>query len=211
MYKPDYHVIPPMNKSWLTPWYDFLCTISGFGKRFKMKVLKLMTVKDGETIVDVGCGTGMFLELAAKKYPHVKLMGIDPDKEALVIAKSRLKKLNRPAEFHEAFAEAIPLQDVSVNICVSSLAFHHMPDLIKQKAAKEIFRILKPGGCFIIADFGKSESFLLKTLLRPFENLEYLKGNFQGLIPQFLEEAGFKNVRIIGKHFPAISIIQASK
>ncbi len=210
-YKPDYSYIPPMNKDWLTSWYDCICTITGFGRRFKMKVLDLSSIKDGDTIVDVGCGTGMFLALAKEKYPRAHLIGVDPDKKALAIARHRLTKNGGSVELHDAYAESIPLQSASADVCVSSLAFHHMPDEVKEKAAEEIFRILKPGGRVIIADFGKGGNWLLRKVLGLFENVEYLKGNFQGLIPVYLEKAGFKNIKLLSAYLWGVHIISAQK
>lgn len=58
----------------------------------------------------------------------------------------------RKAEFIEAAAEAIPLKDKSVDIAVSIYLFHELPPKVRAAAAKEIARVLKPGGIFVLAD-----------------------------------------------------------
>jgi ubiquinone/menaquinone biosynthesis C-methylase UbiE len=208
-YQPDYKYIPPINKHFLTPIYDRLCSLGNFGLSFRRKVIKLAKIKDGDIVVDVGCGTGVFLQETGKQH-SVRLIGIDPDKQALAIAQAQLKKAGIEAELHESYAERLPLADNLADIVASSLAFHHMPDAIKRKAAQEIYRILKPGGRVIIADFGPNRSWIVK-LLHLFEKIEYLEGNIKGLIPVFLRESGFRNVTAVAKHFPGVTIIVGEK
>ncbi len=162
------------------------------------------------TIADIGCGTGVFLKVAKQTYPNVKFIGIDPDRDALAIAERRLVKKGLEVKLKEAFAESLPLADQSVDICFSTLAFHHLPDEIKLKALQEMQRVLKPHGIVVIADFGESKSIFLRKILF-FEKLEYLEGNLKGLIPQYLKEAGFNQPKTIGKHFPGVKIITAQK
>jgi len=133
------------------------------------------------------------------------------DKEALAIAKRRLLKKNLNVELHEAFAESLPLPNASADVCFSTLAFHHMPNTIKQKAIQEIHRVLKPGGRVVIADFGATDSRWLRALLRLFEKIEYIEGNFKGLIPHYLKQADFQEIIVAKKHFPAIHIVIAHK
>lgn len=209
-YKPDYKYLPPINWSILTPFYDFLCAISGLGTRFKRQVLNSAVIKDGMTVADIGCGTGVFLKIAKQQYPKAKFIGIDPDQVALAIAERRLAKAELEVELKEAFAESLPIQDHSVDICFSTLAFHHLPDEIKLKAIQEMHRVLKPNGIAIIADFGQSKSLFFRKMLF-FEKLEYLEGNLKGLIPQYFKSTGFQQPRIAGRHFPGIKIITAQK
>ena len=162
-------------------------------------------------VADIGCGTGVFLKVAKQKYHGVRFIGLDPDRQALAIADRRLAKARAEVELKEAFAESLPLTDQSVDVCFSTLAFHHMPDSIKQKAAKEIYRILKPSGKVVIADFGTFSNQFTKFLLRLFEKVEYLEGNLKGLIPRHLEEAGFSEVQMVARHYPGISIITGVK
>ncbi len=57
-----------------------------------------------------------------------------------------------PTRFVEAPAEAMPLKDKSVDIAVSIFLFHELPPKIRAAVAKEIARVLKPGGIFVLAD-----------------------------------------------------------
>lgn len=210
VYKPDYKYLPPLEKDWLTPVYDLACSLVNLGKNFKRQILNSAQLRDNMTIVDIGCGTGVFLKIAGQKYPTARLVGLDPDKQALAIAKRRLARVHLAVDLEEAFAESLPFADQSVDICFSALVFHHLPNNIKREAIKEIYRVLKNGGQAVIGDFGARKNIWLRRVLF-FEKLEYLEGNFRGLIPRYLEESGFKNVKIAGRRWPGIDIVVAEK
>ena len=89
-YKPKYKYLPPVGVSVFTPLYDFGCTITGLGKRFKTKVLSATLLSDSMVVADIGCGTGVFLKIAKQKYPRVQFVGLDPDKQALGKHRSNL-------------------------------------------------------------------------------------------------------------------------
>ena len=209
-YKPSYKYIPPISWHILTPLHDFSCNIIGLGRKFKQEVLDSISLNNNNVIADIGCGTGVFLEIAKEKYPEASFIGVDPDEKSLTIARERFKKAKLIIELKEGFAECLPLADSSVNICFSTLAFHHMPDDIKRKAIQEMHRILISGGTVVIADFGKSTGILFK-LFHIFQKIEYIKGNFDGLIIKYLDEVGFKNTRVVGNHFPGIQVIKSQK
>lgn len=209
-YKPDYTCLPPLNRHFLTPLYDIVCSMAGLGKSFKEKVLQTIRLQDGWTVADVGCGTGTFLKIARERHPQVRFIGLEPDKRALVIARARLRRAGADVALREAFAESLPLPDCSVDACFSTLMLHHLPDRTKRRAIAEMHRILKPGGFTVIADFGESRSALLRKMLF-FEKLEYLDGNLKDLIPQYLTEIGFRDITTVFRHFPGIHVLRAQK
>jgi len=202
----EYEFRPAINKHFIRFFYDIYCSLGNLGKNFKRKVVALAKIKDGECVVDLGCGTGVLLSQISIKYPDTKLIGIDPDELVLSIARRRLEKMGAQVEFLQDYAEKLSLQNSFADVVISTLVFHHMPNDIKQKASSEIYRILKPGGRAIVADFGPGR---ISPYL--FEKREYMEGNVKGLVPVFLKEAGFREVTVVGKHFPGVSIIEARK
>gem|GEM_PF-1290411 len=209
-YQPDYRYIPPAGAHMLTRLYDSFCVIFGLGKSFKKNIANSVKLNDSCVVADIGCGTGVFLEILQRKYPKARIIGIDPDKKALEIARKRTSKMNGSVQIINAFAESLPVDSNSVDACFSTLALHHMPDEIKEKALEEMYRILKPSGQIIITDFGQTDNRLMRKVLF-FEKIEYIEANFKGLIPQYLERIGFKNIRIAGKKFPSIHTVLAEK
>lgn len=209
-YTPDYEYVPPADYHFLTKFYDFFCFVLGLGRGFKKKVLNVLPLRDGQGVLDVGCGTGILLQEARAKFPNCALFGIDPDAEALEIAKGRLAGAGGVADLKQGYAEALPFPDGTFDFCVSTLAFHHMPNEVKKKALSEMFRVLKSGGKVAITDFGQSNSKLLRLVLK-FEEKVYVEGNLQGLIPQYMEETGFKNQKVLLRSFFNMQTLIAEK
>jgi ubiquinone/menaquinone biosynthesis C-methylase UbiE len=97
-------------------------------------------------ILDVGCGTGKLLLLAAPYWPQAQLIGADPAHGMIEMA----QRLTPNATFFPCAAEALPLQDASVDLALSTMSFHHWQD--QATGLREIARVLRPGGYFILVD-----------------------------------------------------------
>ncbi len=202
-YKPDYQYIPPFELHTLTRVYDFVLILAGFGKKFRGKIVNSVEIKKSDKVLDIGCATGVFLQVLKHKYPEVYIVGIDPDKQALDIARNRLNKFS-DVELIQGFGEALPFKNESFDIIFSTLAFHHMPTDIKQKCIIEIYRVLKNRGKLVIVDFGSAKHHWFYKYVTFWETFEYMEGNLQGLIPEFMKQIGFKNIKEDSIKFPVI-------
>lgn len=209
LYKLKKEYIPASGFHILLPVYDFVCSFLGFGKKFREKVLSRVRIKSENVILDVGCGTGSFFSVLKEKYPNVCAIGIDVDSKILKIARKKLDKFSG-ITLTRAEGESLPIRENSVDFVFSTLVFHHMPDDIKRKAIYEIYRVLKQDGKLIIADFGKIDNRWIRILLYPFRRLEYLDGNLKGLVIDYIQEAGFRNISVSRIKF-LIDIIIAEK
>ena len=107
------------------------------------------SLKPGETVVDLGCGGGLDVFLAAKRVgPTGKAIGIDMTPEMLDLARSNAAKGNggksiTNVEFHQATIDKLPLPDASVDCVISNCVINLAPD--KESVFAEIARVLKPG------------------------------------------------------------------
>lgn len=121
-----------------------------YRKYFKIlhKILECSGINKDKNIkaVDIGTGTGNLASLFIKQ--GVKIIGIEPSKKMRAIARKKIK--NTPV-LKGHFLD-IPLKDKSIDLIVSSLAFHHLTESEKTCAITEMKRVLKPKGKIVIAD-----------------------------------------------------------
>ncbi|QKQ99136.1 class I SAM-dependent methyltransferase [Metallosphaera tengchongensis] len=108
-------------------------------------------LRGDEIVVDMGCGPGYYCP-ELEKYSS-KLYCVDFNKEALDIAKTRIKKPNTELLYEESSRTSIPPSSVDVVVLANS--FH---DMDREAAYSEILRILKPSGKVIIVDWKKEET-----------------------------------------------------
>lgn len=108
------------------------------------------------TVLDIGCGTGQLLERLAGAYPNAELIGVDPAEKMIEVARSRRQPTSR-FRFEVGSAQELPLPDTSVDLALSTISAHHWPDLAA--AAREIARVLRPGGHLLLVDFAPNGPF----------------------------------------------------
>jgi arsenite methyltransferase len=110
------------------------------------------TINEGETVLDIGCGSGVDTIFAAKMTgPAGKVVGIDLMPEMLQRAKENLKSANLDnVTYQEASADKLSFPDENFDVVISNGVFNLVPD--KARALSEVFRVLKPGGRLMIAD-----------------------------------------------------------
>lgn len=198
-------IVPAASFDFLTPFYDFALDIIGFGVKQRIKIVNLLKLKPYERLLDLGCGTGSLLMVAKKKNPYVEMVGVDVDKKILEIAQKKIQKNNLNIKLIKSSADKLPFPDSSFDIVVSTLVFHHLPTDVKKETLKEVHRILKKNGRFLLVDFGKLRRFLkifyyLEVLFR-IPEAETAKDNVEGKIPEYLIQANFKFKEISPRYF----------
>jgi ubiquinone/menaquinone biosynthesis C-methylase UbiE len=124
------------------------------------------------SILDVGCGTGKLLRRAHTYWPEAQLIGVDPANGMIEMA----KRLTPGATFSIGMAEALPLQDASVDLALSTISFHHWQD--QAAGLREIARVLRPGGYFILVDASFPEWLVRVVRLKRFHSPAQLRTLF---------------------------------
>jgi len=155
-------------------------------------VLKHIEIKDGDAILDVGCGLGVFLE--AIKNPTVAKTGIDIDPECIEISKSFLPD----ADLRVADACTLPFRDESFNILTAMCILEHVDN--PRAMVKEMYRVCKKGGLVIFStpNIGRPLRLMLATQKkRKFDHLGHKQGWDYHLLMHLLESNGWKVERIV--------------
>lgn len=143
--------LPAAHWSFLTPYYEALA------RPFAHRIWKRITdevvqrAPHSAVIADLGCGPGTVLRLISMRRPDLRLHGIDIDPEIINIAQK--KNEHGSMTYDVAPITDLPFADASVDIVLSSLVFHHLTAETQRVAMKEIRRVLKPGGTFLLCDF----------------------------------------------------------
>ena len=174
---------------------------------------RLASVREGDKVLDVGCGTG-FLAIIFKKMVGERgdVKGIDPAPKRLEKARRRAKRERLAIDFREGTIENIPFADGSFDVVSSTFVFHHLSMALKKEGLREIQRVLKPEGRFLLVDFDRILNplvGLLAWLAYPFD--EGIRLQIRGGLLQFLEKEGFSETKVVKRRAGAISFIQLRK
>ena len=126
---------------------DSIASFAGTGNPFSLGALR-----EGESVVDVGCGAGIDSLIAARMVgPRGRVVGIDMTPAMLHRARRcAVEGKFTNVVFHEGLAESLPVADESADVIISNGVLNLFPD--KLTALREMARVLKPGGRLQIGD-----------------------------------------------------------
>ena len=182
--------------NWVAPWYDALLSpLFGLGRRFRDRTFSLVELRQGDRVLDVGCGTGWLTRRAAQVVgPSGVAWGIDPAPDMIRLAMQAAGNLRNAARFELAAVEALPFEDASLDVVVACLVIHHLPPDLKVIGLREIHRVLKPGGRLFVAEPDRPDLWFLRILLWPARFHGNLRDHLDGRTSDILCNAGFVSV-----------------
>jgi ubiquinone/menaquinone biosynthesis C-methylase UbiE len=137
--------------------YDLLVWLLLLGREraFRDRLVELARLVPGASVLDVGCGTGS-LAIAAKRHvgPTGTVHGIDASTEMVAGARKKASRAGVAVTFTNAVVEELPFPAGHFDVVLSTLMLHHLPRAARERCAREIRRVLKPGGRVLVVDFG---------------------------------------------------------
>jgi ubiquinone/menaquinone biosynthesis C-methylase UbiE len=136
-------------------YYDAVVAVMTLGRARSMRRLTvdLARISSGESVLDVGCGTGDLTMLLRERVGTTgRVVGIDAAPEMITVAQRKSRRSRLKPEYLVAAVEDLPFGDGTFDAAVSSLMLHHLPDELKPQALHEVSRVLKPGGRLLIVD-----------------------------------------------------------
>ncbi len=131
----------------------FIGTSGAMRRQALVPVADYVHGKDQRTLsmLDVACGTGRFLGLAARAFPAMPMIGLDLSAAYLDAAREHLAD-RRNVRLIEGNAEVLPFPDGSQDVVTSIYLYHELPGDVRHTVTKEILRVLKPGGIYALVN-----------------------------------------------------------
>ncbi|MGK4007239.1 class I SAM-dependent methyltransferase [Sorangium sp. So ce1036] len=184
----------------LTRFYDPVVRWVMREDAFRSRVLTHAELAPGQRLLDVGCGTGTLALLAKQRHPGVEVRGVDGDDKVLALAREKDERAGAGVRFERALAWALPYPDGTFDRVVSTLMFHHLTADDKQRTAREIVRVLRPGGALVLADLGSPRSAPGRALARALFRASRFEDHLAGRLPALLAGAGLSEVAEVDQH-----------
>ena len=181
-------------------YYDWITNIITFGKIAKMHqgTLSLVDLAKGDSVLDIGCGTGKLILAAEQIIGHEgTAVGLDVEKGMIAQAKQHARQSGSHAQFEVASIDQIPYPDNSFDVVTSTLVYHHLTEAQKEAGFAELYRVLKPNGRLLIADLNPNQRSLATSL--PGHNQLEREDHVRTEVVTQMKNNGFINIEA-GEH-----------
>lgn len=209
---------PALGHKALTPLYDAAIALLTREGRWRKALIARIAPRDGDTIVDVGCGTGSLALMLKRAAPGARVVGMDPDAEVLQRAADKAHQAGVGIEFMQGYArDADVLLAAPADKIVSSLVFHQVPMSEKLAGLTAMHRALRADGELHVADYGLQRTALMRALFSQIQALdgrENTTPNARGVLIELMHKAGFDAARemsVIPTPTGSISLYAAHK
>jgi demethylmenaquinone methyltransferase/2-methoxy-6-polyprenyl-1,4-benzoquinol methylase/phosphoethanolamine N-methyltransferase len=180
--------------AWL---YDVLIKVLTLGRERAMRarILDAASVKLGDKVLDVGCGTGTLAVAASERVGQAgAVYGVDAAAEMVARAQRKAQVAGLPATFQVAPAQSLPFANQHFDVVLCTLVLHHLPAAARAQALTEMRRVLKTGGRLIVVEIGAARG--LHALLDPAALLHGHKTkHIMAEIEALLRQTGFKLIQ----------------
>ena len=195
--------------------YDGLINLMTFGQigRLRQMTIDRALLRPGDSVLDVGCGTGAVTLPAKRKVGNRgAVVGVDPDPQMIHVARQKSKREELDIDLRVGVIESLPFADGTFDAVTSSLMMHHLPDDLRARGLAEVFRVLKPGGRILVAEMRRPTGSTLKKFFTSvvLHHGHVVEFGLQDL-PKLLQETGFEAIEQLNDNFVTIGFVRAKK
>jgi ubiquinone/menaquinone biosynthesis C-methylase UbiE len=187
--------------------YDSYMRKVTFGREriLRDETVRLAQVKPGDSVLEVGCGTGT-LTLAAKGQagPSGKVFGIDIIPGMIELSQQKAAQANEDITFQLGGIDDIPFSANQFDVVMCSFMIFHMSEAVRRKGTAEIYRVLKPQGCLLVLDLALPTQPLPKAIAQMLFG-GMLQHDLRELLP-LMEASGFSGVEIAPAKFRVLGL-----
>jgi ubiquinone/menaquinone biosynthesis C-methylase UbiE len=203
---PELSYLPGMGRDWLLPLYDPITRLLRLRSAHR-RLSDQAALRPNDRVLEIGCGTANLALLVKQRHPSTEVVGLDPDPKALARAARKARRGRFDVRFNRGFAGALPYPDASFDRVLSAFMFHHLELPEKQRALREVARVLRPGGTLHLLDFGGRRDPSDGLLTRIAHHNRHLQDNLGDRIPTLMGEAGLADpvetghrVTVVGRY-----------
>lgn len=187
----------------------------GRENRLREMTIDLANVRQGDSVLEIGCGTGtLTLEAKRKSGPSGKAYGIDIIPGMVERSRQKAAQTNLDVTFQLGSIDNIPFPDDQFDVVMCSFMIFHMSEAVRCKGIEEIYRVLKPKGQIMVLDLNLPVRRVPRALMKMFLGFMF-KHDLKELTP-IMESIGFSELelkqakfRILG--MPVLSYVRGKK
>ena len=190
--------IPALGFHLFTPLYDLIVGLTGRERTVKQALIHDADLRPEQKVLDLACGTGTLAVMVKEFEPALELTGVDADPRMLSKARRKAGSAGVSISFDQALSFSLPYADDCFDQVLSTMFFHHLTWDDKVRSVREVYRILKPGGHFYVADWGAPDNSLMRLLFLTVQVLDSFattKDHIAGRLPELFSGQGFVNVK----------------
>ena len=187
--------------------YDSYMKKMTFGREHLLReeTVRLALIAPGETVLEVGCGTGT-LTLAAKRQagPSGKVFGIDIIPGMIEASQNKAAQAKENITFQLGSIDDIPFPDNQFDAVMCSFMIFHMSEATRRKGITEVYRVLKPGGRWLVLDLALPAQPIQRFVARKLFG-GMLQHDLRELLP-LMESAGFSSIEVAQARFRVMGL-----
>lgn len=191
--------VPALGRFGMTRHYDRALALMTRETLWRRALVDRFQGVGAGTVVDIGCGTGSLAIALKTAHPQARVIGVDPDEDALAIARVKAAASNATVQWVRTMGDrSVATIGAGVaDIVVSSLVLHQCPLAMKRAILADAWALLHPGGRLLICDYGVQPMIAMRTaflLIQCIDGFDATGPNAAGILPKLIEDAGFTDV-----------------